>query len=131
AADHGHAPGSKDRRLREPNAGPIAFEESGDAHPLGMIATETGMDAIDTLETVGEPRGGQSIRSQPPPEVGERPCDRRQSDADQGESCQRAGVAHLPLYLGAGKPALRVFETIQVSSSCTWDGGGRRDVTSA
>jgi hypothetical protein len=58
-----------------------------------VVATEAGVDAIDVLETVGEPRGRQIIRSKPPAEIGERSSDRRKGDADQCESCQRAGLA--------------------------------------
>ena len=58
-----------------------------------MIATEAGVDSVDFLETVGEPRGRQLIRSEPPAEIGERSGDRREGDADQCESCQRAGLA--------------------------------------
>src|SRR5262249_42654436 len=61
--------------------------------PPGVIATEAGVHSIDLLETVGEPRGRQLIRSKPPAEIGKRSCDRRKSDADQGESCQHAGLA--------------------------------------
>ncbi len=93
AADHGHAPRSKDGRFRETDAVPIALEEPGNAHPLGMVATEAGVDSIDLLETVGEPRGRQLIRSEPPAEIGERRRDRRKGDADQCESCQCAGLA--------------------------------------
>src|SRR5207244_374037 len=82
AADHGHAPRSKDDRFREPDACPIAFEEPGNAHPLGMIATEAGVDSIDALESVAEPRGGQLLRSEPPAERGKRSYDRRKRDPD-------------------------------------------------
>src|SRR5207302_4281244 len=58
-----------------------------------MIATETGVDSIDLLEAVGEPRGGQLVRREPPAEIGKRSRDRRKGDADQRESCQRAGHA--------------------------------------
>src|SRR6266446_6697220 len=58
-----------------------------------MIATEAGVDSIDVLETIGEPRGRQIIRSKPPADIGERSDDRRKRDADQCESCQRAGLA--------------------------------------
>src|SRR6266545_74958 len=71
----------------------VALEEPGNAHPLGMIASEAGVDPIDLLERVGEPRGRQFIRSEPPAEIGERSCNGRKSDADQCESCQRAGRA--------------------------------------
>src|SRR4029077_1022792 len=56
-----------------------------------MIATEAGVDAIDLLESIREPRGGQFIRSEPPAEIGEGSCDRRKGDADQCKSCQRVG----------------------------------------
>src|SRR5882672_6887588 len=58
-----------------------------------MIATEAGVDSIDVLESIGEPRRRQIIRSKPPAEIGERSDDRRKGDADQCESCQRAGLA--------------------------------------
>src|SRR5437867_13380935 len=58
-----------------------------------MIATEAGVDSIDVLESIGEPRGRQIIRSKPPAEIGERSDDRRKCDANQCESCQRAGLA--------------------------------------
>jgi len=58
-----------------------------------VIATETGVDAEDFLETVGEPRGGQRVRGEPTAEIGEAPSDRRESDADQGRSRQRASHA--------------------------------------
>jgi len=63
-----------------------------------MIAPEAGMHSIDLLETIGEARGGQLVRRKPPAEIGERPGDRRKDDADQRDSCQRAGHAEaLPL----------------------------------
>ena len=93
AADDGQAPGSKDDRLRETDAIAIAFEEPGDAQPLGMIATEAGVDSIDVLESVGKPSGGKLIRSEPPAEIGERSCDRPKSGTDQCEPCQRADRA--------------------------------------
>ena len=58
-----------------------------------MIATEAGVDSVDFLETVGKPRGRQFVRREPTAEIGERSRDRRKGDADQGESCQRAGPA--------------------------------------
>src|SRR5205807_5863318 len=51
AADHGHAPRLKDGRLRETDAVAIALEEAGNAHPLGVIAPEAGVEPIDLLET--------------------------------------------------------------------------------
>jgi hypothetical protein len=58
-----------------------------------MIATEAGVNSSDALENIGEPRGRQIIRSKPSAEIGERSDDRRKGDADQCESCQRAGHA--------------------------------------
>ena len=57
APQNRHTPWLEDSRFREPNAVSVALEETGDANPLGVIATETGVDAVDFLETVGEPRG--------------------------------------------------------------------------
>src|SRR5438876_10937665 len=93
SAEHGYAPLSKENRFRETVAIPVAFEEPGNAHPPGMIATEPGVDSIHLLETVGEPRGRQFVRRQPPAKISERSCDHRKSGADQGESCQHAGCA--------------------------------------
>ena len=95
AAEHGHAPRLKDDRFRETDAIPVAFKEPGNAHPPGMVATEAGVDSIDFLETVGESRGRQIIRTEPSAEIGERSCDRRKGDADQCESCQRADLAEV------------------------------------
>src|SRR5258705_9052335 len=89
AADHGHTPRLKDGGFRETDAFPIAFEEPGNTHPLGMIATEARVEAIDLLESVGEPCRGQLIRREPPAEIAERSCNRRKDDTDQCESCQR------------------------------------------
>ncbi len=71
AANHGHAPRLEDERFRETDAIPIAFKEPGNAHPLGMIATEAGVGPIGVLESVGEPRGRQIIRSEPPAKIGD------------------------------------------------------------
>src|SRR5271155_1405928 len=54
AADHGHAPLSKDECLRETDAIPIAFKEPGYAHSLGMIAPKTRVRSIDFLKTIDE-----------------------------------------------------------------------------
>ena len=58
-----------------------------------MIAAEARVNPIDVLENVGEPGGGQIVRSQPAAEIGERSGDHRKCDADHCESCQRAGFA--------------------------------------
>ena len=93
AAENRHTAGLEDTRFREPNAVSVALEETGDANALGMIATETGVDTADFLETVGEPRGRQRIRGEPTAEIGEGPGDPCKSDADQRQSCRRAGRA--------------------------------------
>jgi hypothetical protein len=133
AANHGHAPRSEDERCRETDALPIAFKQSGNAHPLGMIAPESGVDSIDLLESVGEPGGRQIIRSEPPPQIGKRPSDRRESDADQREPRQPAGraearpigcgwcievIRHLPLPSNRGEE----------KSCCPDDARNRRSV---
>jgi hypothetical protein len=51
----------KDDRFRQTDAISVALKEPGNAHPLGMVATESGVDAIDFLETVGESRGCQIL----------------------------------------------------------------------
>ena len=51
AAENRHTAWLEDSRFREPNAVSVALEETGDANALGVIATETGVDAVDFLET--------------------------------------------------------------------------------
>src|SRR5262245_56666347 len=58
-----------------------------------MIAAKAGVDSVDLLETVGEPRRRQFIWSEPSAEIGECSRDRRKSGTDQRESCQRARLA--------------------------------------
>src|SRR5438093_13582865 len=85
-----------------------------------MIATEAGVDSIDVLENIGEPRGRQIIRSKPPAEIGERSDDRRKCDADQCESCQRAGLPEaLPRGFSGGSRDVR---QLQLQSNRTADG---------
>jgi hypothetical protein len=42
----------EDGGFGEADAIAIAFEEPGNAHPLGMVAPESGLDSIDLLETI-------------------------------------------------------------------------------
>src|SRR5947209_11379305 len=71
----------------------VAFEEAGNAHPLGMVTTEAGMGPIDLLESVGKPSRRQLTGREPAAEIGKSSRDRRKGDADQGESCERASPA--------------------------------------
>src|ERR1700757_965894 len=96
AAENRHTAWLEDSRFREPNAVAVALEEPRDANALGVVATETGVDAVDFLETVGEPRGRQRIRGEPTAEIGEGPGNPGKSDADKGQSCHRAGRAEEP-----------------------------------
>jgi hypothetical protein len=82
APDHRHPPGSKDDGLREKDSAPVAFEDPRHAHALGVVATEAGVESIDVLERIGEPRGRQIMGSEPPTEVEERAANRRQHKAD-------------------------------------------------
>ncbi len=100
AADHGHFSGLKHKGFRETDAFPIAFKEPGDTQALGMVATKTGVDAVDFLETVDEPRGRQFLRRQPTAEIGIKRRDRGQGDANKCESCHRTGC-------NAGRPGFR------------------------
>jgi hypothetical protein len=72
AANHRYAPRSKDDGLREPDATTAAFEESGNAHAFGVIASETRVNAIDVLKTIHKPPGRQIVRREPPAQIGER-----------------------------------------------------------
>src|SRR6516162_11691933 len=54
AAENRHTAWLEDSRFREPNAVSVALEEAGDANALGVIATETGVDAVDLLEPIDE-----------------------------------------------------------------------------
>src|SRR2546426_3523478 len=96
APDHGHAAGVEDSRLRETRSIPVAFENSGDAHAFGMVATKAGMDAVDALERVGESGRRQIVRTEPAAEIGEGSCDDYESDADQYQSGYRDGDAQGP-----------------------------------
>src|SRR5438128_2591569 len=81
-----------------------------------MIATEARVDSIDLLEAVGEPRGRQVMRSQPPAEIEERSRDRRKGDADQRESCQHRSGAE------ARSPGLcRRFTFVHRDPDGSWD----------
>ena len=71
AADDGYAAGSEDDGLRETRTPAITLEGTGDAHALGMIAAEAGIDAVDLLEAVGETPGRQTIRGKPPTDAGD------------------------------------------------------------
>ena len=91
--EHRHAAWLEDRCFREPDAVPVALEETRNTDALGVVAAETGVNAADLLERIGEPRGRQRIRSEPTAEVGEAAGDRRQDGADQSQSCPCAGGA--------------------------------------
>jgi len=69
----GTRPGSKDGGLGEPDAVAIALEGSGTPRPLRVISVGTGMEAVDLLESVGEPTGRQLVGAEPSAEVGETP----------------------------------------------------------
>jgi hypothetical protein len=56
AADDRHAPGLEHNGLRKARSLAVAIEKTCDAHAFGMIATETGMETVDFLKTVDEPR---------------------------------------------------------------------------
>src|SRR4029077_3340269 len=116
-ADHRHAPYSEHERLREADAIAVAFEESRNAHPLGMIAPEAGVNPTGLLETIGEPCGRQRIRSEPPAEIAEDAYHRRKSDADQCESCERAGPAE-GRPLGFSWCLMGVRHVLLLSSRC-------------
>jgi hypothetical protein len=77
APENRHTAWLEDSRFREPSAVAVAVEETGDANPLGVIATEPGVDTVDLLEPIDEARGGQRVRSKPSAEIGERSNDRR------------------------------------------------------
>ena len=71
-----HAPRFKDGGLGKPDAVAIALEEPGNSKPFRVIASEPGMDAVDLLESVGEPTGRQLVGAEPSAEVGERSSNR-------------------------------------------------------
>jgi len=54
-----HTASSEDCGLREARSLTIALEETAEAHTLGKIAMETGMDSVDPLKCVAN-RGGVS-----------------------------------------------------------------------
>ena len=58
AADDRHASGLEHNSLRKARSLAVAIEKTCDAHAFGMIATETGMESVDFLKTVDEPRLG-------------------------------------------------------------------------
>src|SRR5882762_3191948 len=58
-----------------------------------MVTTEAGMGSIDLLESVGEPSRRQLTGREPAAEIGKSSRDRCKGDADQGESCERVGLA--------------------------------------
>src|SRR5258708_33122354 len=87
ASNYWHAPRFKDGGLGEPDAVSIAPEGSGNSKPLRLIPSEPEMEAVDLLESVGEPTGRQLVGAEPSAEVGERSSNRREGDADQGQSC--------------------------------------------
>ena len=56
AADDRRASGLEHNGLRKARSLAVAIEKTCDAHAFGMIATETGMESVDFLKTVDEPR---------------------------------------------------------------------------
>src|SRR5712671_2750261 len=86
-SNYWHAPRFKDGGLGEPDAVAIALEGSGNPKPLRVIPSEPGMEAVDLLESVGEPTGRQLVGAEPSAEVGERSSNRSEGEADQGQSC--------------------------------------------
>ena len=69
AAYDRYAAGLEYHRLRKARSLAVALEIAADANTLGMIETETGMNPIDALETVGETSGRQCARSEPTTEI--------------------------------------------------------------
>jgi len=66
-SNYWHAPRFKDGGLGEPDAAAIALEGSGNPKPLRVIPSEPGMEAVDILESVGEPTGvSSSVLNHPP-----------------------------------------------------------------
>src|ERR1700730_17432514 len=96
AADHRHTPRSKDDGLRETGAAPVTFEDPRHAHALSVVATEAGVESIDVLERIGEPRGRQITGSETPPGVEERAAARREHEPDHRQPGQHAGLVEWP-----------------------------------
>ncbi len=77
SADHRRSTGLKDRCLREPDAVAIAFKESGNSQPFGMIAAKAGVPSVDFFEPVGKPRGSQLVGRKPAAKICKGRSDRR------------------------------------------------------
>ena len=51
AAKHGHSSGPEDGRFREAGAVAVALEETGYAQTAGVVASETGVDALQLVKS--------------------------------------------------------------------------------
>ena len=71
AADDGDAAHLENSGLREARSLAVALEKSADAQSLGMIEAEPGMDSVDSLKFVGEPRRRQFVWREPAAQIQE------------------------------------------------------------
>src|SRR5262249_4340811 len=90
ATEHGHASALEDGRPREARAVPVAFEEPRYAEAFGVVPAEAGVDAVDALECIDEPRRGQRSRCEPSAEIGEAPREDEENQTDERQSGYRA-----------------------------------------
>jgi hypothetical protein len=91
-ADDGYAAGLEDDGLGKARALAVALEVTRDADALGVIAAEAGIDAVDLLERVDQPRLRQAVRREPASDIGKASRDGRNGRADHGHPDEGAPV---------------------------------------
>src|SRR5258705_451677 len=93
AADDRHATSYEDGGLREARSLAVALEKTADAHALGMIAAETGMNSVDPLKSVGEPRRRQCVWREQTTQIEKcsRNAQKNNANAAQPYQCAAAG----------------------------------------
>ena len=87
-----HTASSEDCVLREARSLTIALEETAEAHALGMIAMETGMDSVDPLKCVGGPRRRQCVWSEPTAQIEKNSHNAQKNNANAAQPYQSAAA---------------------------------------